>query len=78
MSNLMPDTKLSKIVNALINRKIISSKQLDLLVKNRYIDNYVYLMKAKNKIKQLVRELKKYNIDEQTVTKIRNVYKEFN
>lgn len=62
---------LTEIVNKLLDTKVIDEETLEKLVKHRYIDYYVF---SKNNQKKLNKELEKYNITPDTITKIIHVY----
>jgi hypothetical protein len=65
---------LSKIINNLIDNKIIDKNILNKLVDNRYIDYHIFRSTSNTHIMQLIDELSMLDINPETVVKIIDVY----
>ncbi len=76
MGGLTVNSALTTIVNTLLNRNIVSKKQLHTLCDNRYIDFYIFLMDQHYHKSALIKELAKFKIDESKIEEIRAVYTE--
>lgn len=74
LGGFTPDKQLTSIVTTLLNNKILDRKTLDILIENRYIDFYVFTTNTELHNKKLVEELGKFNIQPETIEKIRAVY----
>lgn len=69
-----PDAGLTAIANALLDQKIIDKPTLMKLVRNGYIDYYIFTNTEKDHVDELVKELGAYNISPETIGKIQKVY----
>jgi hypothetical protein len=78
LGEFSPESRLTMIVNTLLERKIIDKATLELLVANGYIDYYIFTLSNEEHVGQLTKELEALKISPDTVEKIRNVYTEFN
>lgn len=74
VGGFIPDKQLTAIVTTLLNNKILDRKTLDILIENRYIDFYVFTTNTELHNKKLMEELGKFNIQPETIEKIRMVY----
>ena len=76
MGHRTPIPELNVVTRALLDRKIITPTQLDLLAHRRYLNRYVFHVDTRLHRRKLIEELGRLGFDATTVEAIREVYRE--